>query len=51
MGLQLLRPGLKQICMVRDGAYGIKISGILGNSDDSVFFIVLEADVRTKENS
>ena len=31
----------KQICAVRDGAHGAKISGISGNSDDGAFSIVL----------
>ena len=50
MDPRLLQAGLKQICAVRDGAYNAKISGISRNSDDSTFFIVLEADVRIKKS-
>lgn len=31
----------KQICALRDGAHGAKVSGISGNSDDGAFSIVL----------
>ena len=41
----------KQICAIKNGAHGAKISGILGHSDNGVFLIVVQADGRTKESS